>query len=470
MDDNVMQVLQLLQDGKISAQEAEMLITALRGEGSVPKTAAPPPPEEKKKENPFTRDTNGNAPKFDLDNLGERISKAVAKVQPEKIVRTIQTQLRSASKAGANWGASMSAKIRTWSDGSDTRPKNPGAFAEHADTHEQEFHLEHGASVMIENPLGNVVITGQSEGPASVTVRKLIWSEKMEDIQSVLHKITVDLQGTDTRLDVRVSAPDSFSEGTVDLEIKLPKSVDLVHVSTHFGDVDLGGINGRAEAGVTSGALKLHDIGGDVRGETVSGELHIARIGGAATVATQSGSISAEDIRKGLTASSASGEVRAARVEGGKIECKSVSGDVNVEEVGMDTPLDISVESVSGDAKLKNASGNIVLKAISGDVYAEHLTAAKLQVQTMSGDVGLRLQDVFSGTMQVSTVSGDVLIAIPEGSNARVVMSTTSGSLRCEHDAHDVIASGTVWSGQFGNGAGTLNVQTISGDAHLQRA
>ncbi len=470
MDDSVMQVLQLLQDGKISASEAEMLISALRGEGVTAKPAPVPQPKVEKTEHKFGHSDNSSAPKFDFDNLGERISKAVAKVQPEKIVRTIQNQLRSATKAGANWGASVSAKIRTWSDGCDARPKNPGAYPEHADTHEQEFHLEPGASVLIENPLGNVLVVGQDEGPASLTIRKLIWSEKMEDIQTVLHKIKVDLQGTDSRLDVRVSAPDFFTEGTVDIEVRVPQSVGLLHVATCFGDVDLGRFGGRVETTVTSGNLHVHDIGGEVRGETTSGDLKVAKVGGAVTVATQSGSILAEDIGGGLTASSASGNVRAARVGGNKVECKSVSGDVAVEQVGGDALMDISIESVSGDANLKDASGNIVLKAISGDVHAEEISAARLQVQTMSGDVGLRLRDIFSGTMQVSTVSGDVLVAIPEGSDVRVVMSTTSGSLRCEHDAHEVTASGTVWSGQLGTGSGTLNVQTISGDAHLQRA
>jgi DUF4097 and DUF4098 domain-containing protein YvlB len=72
--------------------------------------------------------------------------------------------------------------------------------------------------------------------------------------------------------------------------------------------------------------------------------------------------------------------------------------------------------------------------------------------------------------MQVNTVSGDVILAFPEGSNVRVVLSTSSGDLRCDHDAHDVSATTPLWTGQIGTGAGTLNVQTISGDTHLQRA
>ena len=101
---------------------------------------------------------------------------------------------------------------------------------------------------------------------------------------------------------------------------------------------------------------------------------------------------------------------------------------------------------------------------------AEDLSATRLQAQTVSGDVTLKLKDAFSSTMQVNTVSGDVAIALPEGSNVRLSLSTTSGEVRCDCEAQDVQASETLWTGQIGTGAGTLNVQTISGDAHIQKA
>ena len=189
-----------------------------------------------------------------------------------------------------------------------------------------------------------------------------------------------------------------------------------------------------------------------------------------ATVATQSGNIHAEDIGRGLSANAASGDVKAQRIEGGRVECKSVSGDVEVQNVGTSAPLDITVELVSGDAHLTEANGNIGIKAVSGDVKAEQVMATRLQAQTVSGDVHLRLREPFSGTMQVNTVSGDVGVLLPEGSNVRVSLSTTSGELRCDHDAHEVTATETLWTGQIGTGAGTLNVQTISGDSHIQRA
>jgi DUF4097 and DUF4098 domain-containing protein YvlB len=468
MDDNVMRVLQMLQDGKITAQEAEMLIAALRGESASPGGTARKE-DEKKEEKAFLGGFDFKPPKLDLDDLGERISKAVSKVQPEKIVKRVQAQLRSASRAGAHWGATVTARVRTWTDGAGTRPTNDAGLPEQTDTHEQEFHLEAGAFVTVENPLGNVHLTGHSDGPAKVIVRKVAWAQRSEDLQATLDRMQVDMHGTDSRLDIKTSAPDLFREGTVDLELHVPKSAN-VRVSTHFGEVRIAQVEGRSEAVTLSGDLTLSDLGGDARGETASGDLRLERINGSATVATQSGDIKAEDIRRGLSANTASGDVEAVRIEGGRVECKSVSGDVKAEQIGQQAPLDITVESVSGDATLNHASGNIGIKAVSGEARGNDLTATRLQAQTVSGDVGIGLHEAFSGTMQINTVSGDVEIAMPVGSNVRVSLSTTSGELRCEHDAHDVTASETLWTGQIGTGAGTLNVQTISGDTHIRRA
>ena len=473
MDDNVLRVLQMLQEGKITAKEAESLIAALRGETTAsptpPLPPEPPAPPESPKNFPgFEFVSHMKPPKIDMSDLGDRISKAVARVQPEKIVRKIQAELRTASQAGAQWGASFSAKVRTWTDGSDARPSNVGGLPEHTETHEPEVHLEPGAGVFVENPLGNVLITGIAEGTASVHIRKTVWGVQQEGLKALADQMEVNLQGTDGKLEIKVSVPDAFHDGTVDIELRVPRSA-LVRASTTFGDVEVSAVEGRVEAVTRTGALRLHDLGGDVRGETVTGELRLERILGSVSVASQSGSISAESIQRGLSANTASGEVTAIGIEGGRVECKSVSGDVRAERIGLEAPLDIVVESVSGDVTLTEASGNIALKAVSGDVQTSGIKTTRLQAQTVSGDVGLHLTEAFSGTMQVNTVSGDVEVALVEGSNLRTSLSTTSGELRCDHDAHEVVATERLWTGQIGTGAGTLNVQTISGNAHIHR-
>lgn len=464
MDENVMRVLQMLQEGKVSAQEAESLIAALRGETIGPKPGEKP--EEKVEEAPRF---NFQPPKLDLDDLGERISKAISRVEPEKILKRIQTQIRTVSKSGVNWSASVSSKVRTWTDGDDNRPTNEKSYPEIKDTFEQKFHLEPGAQVFVENPLGNVKLLGDAADKAHVVVNKTVWSSSNENLQNASSQIETTISCTDSRLDIKTATPSHFHDGTVDLEIHVPVNVN-VRVSTRYGAIKITAIEGRAEAVTTTGDLYLHDLGGDVRAESVNGDIRLEHILGAATVATQSGDIEANDIKRGLSANSASGEVSVQHIDGGRVECKSVSGDVKAEKLGTGNPLDITLESISGGVTLETAQGNIALKAVSGDIHASGITAARMQAQTVSGDVDLRLTEAFSGMMQVNTVSGDISAAIPEGSNARVSLSTHSGEILCEHEATAVTTSDTLWSGQIGTGAGTINIQTLSGDTLIKRA
>ena len=484
MDENVMSVLQMLQDGKISAQEAETLIAALRGESpesaaaaaasEAAKTEAETGKAEKEDKSlfnnlPFDKFKDIKPPKIELSNLGDRISKAVARVQPEKIVKKVQAELRKATKAGADWGTSVTSRVRTWSDGEDGRPVNNMDLPQQTESVDQEFHLEPGAKVYVENPLGNVKVTGIAEGTASVTISKVAWGTTEDEAKAALAQMEINLHGTDARLDIKVSAPDTFRQGVIDLELRVPRSAANVRANSHYGFVELTELDGLAEGVTTSGLLHLHDLNGDTRGETANGNLKVERIAGSATVASQSGDITADDVRRGLTANAASGDVKASGIEGGRVECKSVSGDATLERAGQQSMVDIVVESVSGNATLLDANGSISVKAVSGDVKAENLVATRLQAQTVSGDVTLKLKEAFSSTMQVNTVSGDVTVGLVEGSNVRLSLATTSGDLKTDWEAQDVNAGETLWTGVLGTGVGTLNVQTISGDVTIQK-
>ncbi len=259
MDENVMSVLQMLQDGKISAQEAETLIAALRGESpesaasaaSAEAASAEGGKDKPEKEDkslfdslPFDKFKDIKPPKIELNNLGDRISKAVARVQPEKIVKRVQDELRKASKAGANWSTSVTSRVRAWSDGEGGRPANSMDLPHHSESVDQEFHLEPGAKVYVENPLGNVKVIGIAEGTASVTISKASWGTTEDEAKTAAAQMEINLHGTDARLDIKVSAPDTFREGTVDLELRVPRNAANVRVNSHYGTVELTELDG----------------------------------------------------------------------------------------------------------------------------------------------------------------------------------------------------------------------------------
>ena len=140
---------------------------------------------------------------------------------------------------------------------------------------------------------------------------------------------------------------------------------------------------------------------------------------------------------------------------------------ISVDKAGNVAPVDVAVESVSGDVRLEQVEGNITLKTVSGDSSALHLAASTLQCKAISGDVTLQLDAPFSGTLSCTTVSGQVRIAVPAGSNFRYTLDTQSGDITCGVEARETSSTETLRNGVVGTGAGTVSVQTLSGDIAL---
>lgn len=471
MDENVMRVLELLQEGKITAQEAEMLIAALRGSSKTTTSSETSKESQTKSEQKAEekRTASAQSPFAGLSDLGEHISKAISKVDVDKIVERVQEQLRLATKSGGRFSSTFVARMRTWTKPGELRPENESNLPERKETHQQEFYLAPGASVSVENPLGDVKITGVADAPAKVVVERTVWGPNEVELKNLLESIEVAISGTDSRLEVRINAPEDFEQGTVDLEITVPRALGTTHVKTRFGDVEIAHVDAAVEVITDSGQVTLEDIGGNVRAQTNSDSIHLKQIRGTASVATKSGNIEASNIEGGLVANTASGDIRAKAIEGERLECKSVSGDVRVEEVGLRSPMDIVCESISGQVYLKDVHGQIALKIVSGNIFAHIGRSERFQAQSVSGDISVDFETPFSGALQASTVSGDVDICLPTESHLRVTLGTISGTLRCEHDAHEVTVTETLWTGKLGEGTGTLNVQTTSGDVHITR-
>jgi DUF4097 and DUF4098 domain-containing protein YvlB len=144
-----------------------------------------------------------------------------------------------------------------------------------------------------------------------------------------------------------------------------------------------------------------------------------------------------------------------------------VSGDVVGEDVGAEAPLDIAIETVSGDSRLIRAHGNIAIKTVSGDARAEHVDIAALSAQAVAGDLDIGVVSQFVGAIQADTVSGDIRLALPSAGSFRYTLVTRSGDLSCDHPAADALRSDTVLSGTVGTGAGSVNAKTLSGDIAL---
>lgn len=200
------------------------------------------------------------------------------------------------------------------------------------------------------------------------------------------------------------------------LELDLPRNVRLV-VSTASADVDISGIDGDVEIRTTSGDISLDDIGGRLTLETLSGDILLGGRSGPARVTTMSGDITMRGVRD-------------------EANVHTTSGDVML---GMDRAARVEVESISGDITF---DGNTT-------------DDARLQITTHSGDVTLRLPENVRGSMDVSTFNGDM---------------TASGSLTLMPNSLSSRSERAVRRYEIGGGGSTrFTISTFSGDVRVVR-
>ncbi len=144
----------------------------------------------------------------------------------------------------------------------------------------------------------------------------------------------------------------------------------------------------------------------------------------------------------------------------------TVSGDLVVDELRGD----IELNTVSGEVSVRDHTGRITAHTVSGDLTVSG-AIPRLSADGVSGDV---MADI-TGTpdeIAVNTVSGDVTLRIPEALGARYHVNTVSG--RIQSDGVVVIVSaGKGYTGTSGSLDGSwvdINVNSVSGNVAVLRS
>ena len=142
-------------------------------------------------------------------------------------------------------------------------------------------------------------------------------------------------------------------------------------------------------------------------------------------------------------------------------------GDGSELVINLPAGVQLQVESVSSDIRLRGFTGAVAMRTVSGDVAAQEI-GALTHVNTMSGDISL---SDGSGSVKVMTTSGDVAISL---SASDVSVETVSGDVDLELESFDSVKASAV-SGELEiegslNLGGSIESRTVSGDVDLRLA
>lgn len=365
MDEERLLILSMVQEGKLTAEEAAALIEALEvaqqpvaGEG----WEAPPP----------------QAPEPEGDTLREAKRAArEAREAAREAAREMKRQIREALDAQRESRRRLHRPHR---------PPLPPAFPgliklgihidkhRHAEENVRLLALDPGGRVVVEARSSDVEVTEHDAPEVRLMTRTVTWGADDDEARSRAADL-VEAVSTGDQVVIRVTPTPLhgvgfmvFRDSRVDMSIAIPRGAG-VDVTTASGDLDLRELTGSVAAQTNSGDIRA-SLTGEARLSATSGDISL-----------RGGSLSR------LEASAASGDIDISGTGFDHAQLTAASGDVTVRPA-RDASFTFAARSGSGDISLGGG-------ATATDRGRRHVSGSfgggapwgKLNVTTGSGDI-----------------------------------------------------------------------------------
>ena len=192
--------------------------------------------------------------------------------------------------------------------------------------------------------------------------------------------------------------------------------------------------------------------------------------GSTLSINTVSADISAQGVRGTQRLQSVSGDVRT-EASGEDIECRTVSGDVHI--TGSGKKGLVSITTVSGDATATRVAGEVNGSTVSGDFTLAAGETSRSRLRSTSGDLSVTGQLSPDARVDIESISGDVRLDLAGPLGAEFEVSSFNGEIRnCfgpKSVRTDEYAPGREWRYKEGSGAARVRIKTLNGDVGICR-
>jgi len=195
----------------------------------------------------------------------------------------------------------------------------------------------------------------------------------------------------------------------VNLEITLPVKINL-ECSCLSADTELENIEGNINISNISGDMTLSDVTGVITTSTKSGDFTLKRLKGEIEICTLSGDIEAHELEGKIKLRSFSGDVNMDDMISDQISIDTISGDIAGKNILIKENRG-NFNSMSGDIDLdfdEESGGNLILRTLSGEIAIDgelkfvkrekkelegafREGTAQIEVETKSGDINVSL-------------------------------------------------------------------------------
>ncbi len=204
-------------------------------------------------------------------------------------------------------------------------------------------------------------------------------------------------------------------------------------------------------------------------GDDVDAELSIrVPAGSRLDINTVSADISVNGVRGEQRLQTVSGEI-SSDIAAEDVEAKTVSGSVVLR--GESKPAVVAVTTVSGDAQVLRAAGEIVANSVSGTLNLEVDQITRARARTTSGDLQITGALKKDARVDAETISGEINLDLKGTVNAEFEIESFSGEIaNCfgqTAKATRKYGPGNELNFKQGDGSARVRVQSLSGDIRV---
>ena len=387
MKDQVIRILKMVQEGRLSPEDAYDLMDAFTNfEASENAHATPPPPPSSgTSEEPFR--------KF-IDSVEKMTKEAVGSVDWSKVAE----QVKVATKKGV---VGLRESVDQISKGDF---KFPWFGPSETKTVELPLNIAPGKTLKLERTNGDVRVKGGYSEAKLIATAKVRGKDK-DDARIKADAWTPVVEENDGSVTIRQSA-DSMEE---DIEVQVPSGVNL-DIRIESGDVETKETGGSLRLEAKSGDVDVKDFTGSVEIVSFAGDVELRNTDASLIeIENKSGDVSLQNVKGNLVVRSASGDIQGKDIVGNAISVETVSGDIDL-DVAESISGALNVRTVSGDILLDIASGSncrVSLSSLNGTVASRiDLSDEKQTEERITGTIGSG-----DGSIDASAVSGDIRLS-----------------------------------------------------------
>jgi DUF4097 and DUF4098 domain-containing protein YvlB len=465
MREEILMVLKMLQEGKITAADAEKLISAIQ-----------------KQPEPSERPQGFQIPSFEAGlGAARRSAKAAAKrakellsqLDAERYVSQAMRQLEEALKR-------VDSLLRDMEAGRRTREFVTREQEETAEAQREQFvnvEAEHGVraetvtfpegevdDLKVSTPIGNISARRVDGEPVAVKVIFRAVGTDEASVNEKLQEMVLDVRRVNGDVDVSVrSRGEQFPENcSADVEVQVPSGVDLTLKAVH-GSVDVEGMDGDLTAESVNGAVNVRNISGDAVVKSVNGGVKASDVSGDLELTSVNGGARASNITGDLKTSSVNGGLEIVGVQG-DVTANTVNGSAYAESISGDARL----ETVNGSLEIRNCSGDLTVKSLNGTIEASGVSSSDVRIQGGSGSVSVELADGFSGDLVIETTGGSITLTVPPDASCRISAASASGGVSSDLALAEEQRTEHELSGVLGGGDGEVVLKSGSGSIALK--